>query len=281
MNAAGRGADRVARRAAAPSARRSRPRHTASAPTAPPVKRGMPSRRLDAAARHEGAKGGERIRRRRPSGSAARGRSDPRSRAVPGSGPGRRGPRAAAAARCRGTSSARAARRPRPIRGGTPASSRRRAGGTPRSGVSRSAGRVARRSSVSALPASRFAWVRLSGSVSGHVRRLRWSMNQNDLSSPGTKGRAFRGATLIRRCRTFVTDGWSPDRRSALPAIAGALRRSLLGSRVAAVAVRSGGSRVHSPPLPSRLPPAAGSLCRHSTGTRPVHSPYSRCRPGV
>ena len=33
------------------------------------------------------------------------------------------------------------------------------------------------------------------------------SENQNDLIVSGTKGRAFRGATLIRRCRTFVTDG--------------------------------------------------------------------------
>ena len=54
---------------------------------------------------------------------------------------------------------------------------------------------------------------------------------------PGTKGRAFRGATLIRRCRTCVTGGrGSPcvrfadgPWRSALPCIAGALRRSLLG----------------------------------------------------
>src|SRR5687768_15004586 len=32
---------------------------------------------------------------------------------------------------------------------------------------------------------------------------------KNDLRLPGTKGRAFRGATLIRRCRTLVTDGSS------------------------------------------------------------------------
>ena len=57
--------------------------------------------------------------------------------------------------------------------------------------------------------------------------------------------------------------------RSALPCIAGALRRSLLGI----TPVRSGGSRVHSPPPSPRFPPATGSLCRRSTGTRPVHSP--------
>ncbi len=38
-------------------------------------------------------------------------------------------------------------------------------------------------------------------------------------------------------------------------------------------AVRSGGSRVHSPPSSPRFPPTTGSLCRRSTGTRPVHSP--------
>ena len=66
-----------------------------------------------------------------------------------------------------------------------------------------------------------------------HVRRLRCCsvdvvLRIETTSRPGTKGRAFRGATLIRRCRTFLTDGWSVDRRSALPANAGALRRSLL-----------------------------------------------------
>jgi len=71
-------------------------------------------------------------------------------------------------------------------------------------------------------------------------------------------------------CVRFADDPW----RSALPCIAGALRRSLL-SEVAAIAddlaVRSGGSRVHSPPSSPRFPPATGSLCRRSTGTRPVH----------
>src|SRR6185436_16076329 len=48
---------------------------------------------------------------------------------------------------------------------------------------------------------------------------------------PGTKGRAFRGATLIRRCRTLRdrrVERCRHRRRSALPGIAGALRRSLL-----------------------------------------------------
>ncbi|MES2210904.1 MAG: MarR family transcriptional regulator [Chloroflexota bacterium] len=43
----------------------------------------------------------------------------------------------------------------------------------------------------------------------------------------------------------------------------------------APLAVRSGGSRVHFLPPSLRFPPATGSLCRRSTGTRPVHCPYS------
>ncbi len=50
----------------------------------------------------------------------------------------------------------------------------------------------------------------------------------------------------------------------------------LVGGLVARIPrVRSGGSRVHSPPPSPRFPPTTGSLCRRSTGTRPVHSPYS------
>jgi hypothetical protein len=73
---------------------------------------------------------------------------------------------------------------------------------------------------------------------------------------------------------------WNHRRRSALPCIAGALRRSLLVSGIA-LDVRSGGSRVHSPSSSSRLAPAAGSLDRRATGTRPVHSPFFVMWPGV
>ncbi len=45
--------------------------------------------------------------------------------------------------------------------------------------------------------------------------------------------------------------------------------------------VRSGGSRVHFPSSSSRLAPAAGSLDRRATGTRPVHSPFFVMWPGV
>ena len=84
-----------------------------------------------------------------------------------------------------------------------PSSSRRKAP----IGVSRSALRVARSRIVSAVPARRLASVRLSGSVIGSV--LRWLVrsgaggareSRNDLRLLGTKGRAFRGATLVRRC---------------------------------------------------------------------------------
>ena len=50
---------------------------------------------------------------------------------------------------------------------------------------------------------------------------------------------------------------------------------------VAPPRVRSGGSRVHSPSSPSRLAPAAGSLDRRATGTRPVHRPLFVMWPGV
>ena len=66
-------------------------------------------------------------------------------------------------------------------------------------GVSRSAGRVARSRIVSALAARRLACARLSGSAVLIAVGLE---NQETTFRPGTKGRAFRGATLIRRCRT-------------------------------------------------------------------------------
>ena len=79
---------------------------------------------------------------------------------------------------------------------------------------------------------------------------------------------SFGDAALRDRRPGYPVVGRVPW-RSALPCIAGALRRSLLGI----TPVRSGGSRVHSPPPSPRFPPATGSLCRRSTGTRPVHSP--------
>ena len=79
---------------------------------------------------------------------------------------------------------------------------------------------------------------------------------------------SFGDAALRDRRPGYPVVGRVPW-RSALPCIAGALRRSLLGI----APVRSGGSRVHSPPPSPRFPPATGSLCRRSTGTRPVHSP--------
>jgi hypothetical protein len=71
----------------------------------------------------------------------------------------------------------------------------------------------------------------------GGLHAARPRRESNTTSRPGTKGRAFRGATLIRRCRTRdrrAFDGISVADRSALPCIAGALRRSLLVAAVAA-----------------------------------------------
>ena len=67
-------------------------------------------------------------------------------------------------------------------------------------GVSRSAERVARRRIVSALAARRFACARLIGSPV--VIAVGLGESRTTFVS-GTKGRAFRGATLIRRCRTL------------------------------------------------------------------------------
>jgi hypothetical protein len=68
------------------------------------------------------------------------------------------------------------------------------------------------------------------------------------------------------------------DRRAEVPPIGAALYRWRSAPEPTArrrpAEVRSGGSRVHSPPSPLRFPPATGSLGRRTTGTRPVHSPF-------
>ena len=90
---------------------------------------------------------------------------------------------------------------------------------------------------------------------------------KTDLRPLGTNGRSDHP-----RCHPTSALPRSRDRRdggsvrSALPAIAGALRRSLLARTLPRV--RSGGSRVHSPPPPPRS----------STGRRvsvPAHDGYS------
>ena len=141
-------------------------------------------------------------------------------------------------------------------------------------GVSRSAGRVARSRIVSALAARRLVCARLIGSLVVIAVGL-W--NQERPFVPGTKGRAFRGATLIRRV---------PHSRDRRPGVSPGDRRCPVSLALCAGAywvrpargrarVRSGGSRVHSLPPSLRFAPATGSLCRRATGTRPVHSPYS------
>src|SRR5262245_36773647 len=120
-------------------------------------------------------------------------------------------------------------------------------------GVSRSAARVARNSSVSAFEASRLAWVRLSGSLLVTMLRLRLcSENRNDL--PSRDERSSLPRSHPHSAMPHLPDRQMGAHRSALPCIAGALRRSLLRLRLAP-AFRSGGSRVHSPPPPPRFPP--------------------------
>ena len=98
---------------------------------------------------------------------------------------------------------------------------------------------------------------------------------RNGRSSQGRKAVPSAVPPSFGVCRTHLTDGSAdgsvdPGRRSALPCIAGALRRSLLGI----APVRSGGSRVHSPASPSRFPPTTGSLDRRALATRPAHRPF-------
>ena len=251
-----------------------------SAPTAPPVNRGMPStgatrrRGMKARSAASGSGASEVVTGR--SGRVVRHADGPSGRAWRSS----RSPRAAGAARCPGSCTGRGARRPRPTRAGTRASRRRRGAGRRRSASRgpRSAWRAAARCR---------RWRRGAWSRSGSAGRS-WVGApgiENDLDRPGTKGRcSFRGATHVRRCAALLTDGpvGSPHGRSALPCNAGALRRSLLVVRDVSVAPRSvRDSRVHSPSPPSRLAPPAGSLDRRLTGTRPDHGLVFSCGAGV
>ena len=113
-----------------------------------------------------------------------------------------------------------------------------------------------------------------------HVRGLRAAPapgNQNDLSSPGRKVEPSAvppsfGDAALRDRRAALR------RRSALPCIAGALRRSLLATGRSR-RVRSGGSRVHSSSPSPRFPPATGSLCRRLDGYSSRSQPAIRLEP--
>ena len=115
----------------------------------------------------------------------------------------------------------------------------------------------------------------------GQAERVRAAVHRRhspSVAAPGTSppGNQERPSSsrdersCLPRCHphsaiaALVTDGpLVVSCRSALPSIAGALRRSLLcvpDGHPPAFAVRSGGSRVHSPPPSSRFPPATGSL---------------------
>ena len=87
------------------------------------------------------------------------------------------------------------------------------------------------------------------------------------------------GVCRTRRDRRAGGVSTAADRRCpiSLALCAGAYWRP----RLAPPRVRSGGSRVHSLSSSSRLAPAAGSLGRRATGTRPVHSPFFVMWPGV
>ena len=88
-------------------------------------------------------------------------------------------------------------------------------------GVSRSAERVARRSSVSALPTSRFAWVRLSGSVVV-IRRLRAARPRRESKRPSSPGRKVEPSAVP----PSFGDAALRDRRAVIdPPIGAALYR--------------------------------------------------------
>ena len=247
-----------------------RHRVVASAPTAPPVNRGMPSA---GRTRRRGTKSGSRRAGPRPAASRPADRRIGRDRDRPRLDPGQPVAHVEQAPRpTPGTSSVPVVRRPRPTRAGRPAR-RRRDGGRLRSA---SRGRLGAWRAAGSCRRSR------PGASSGQAQRIGGVMRpaSENAERPfvsGTNSRAFRGATLIRRCRTLA------DRRvrvsprfvrSALPVSLALCAGAYWRLRLAPPRVRSGGSRVHSPSSSSRLTPAAGSLGRRATGTRPDHSPF-------
>ena len=140
-------------------------------------------------------------------------------------------------------------------------------------GVSRSAGRVARSRIVSALAARRWACARLIGSAV--VIAVGLGESRTTFVS-GTKGRAFRGATLIRRCRTLVTDGRSASPRSPIGAALYRWRSApeptgVRGSRRLAFGPEAPGSIPRRRRSGSHQPPDL--WVDVATSTRPVHSP--------
>ena len=171
----------------------------------------------------------------------------------------------------------------------TPSSSRRKAP----IGVSRSAVRVARRRIVSAVPARRLLSPRLSGSVMRRSFGVDGSVGTRKSENDQFVRRDERSLLLPRChprsavCRT-LTDGPLvgplPGCRSigaalyrwrSAPEPTGRPRRPRASASWPPPRVRSGGSRVHSPPPPPRLAPTAGSLEWRSTGTRPDRCPCS------
>ena len=126
---------------------------------------------------------------------------------------------------------------------------------------------------MSALAARRWACARLIGSAV--VIAVGLGESRTTFVS-GTKGRAFRGATLIRRCRTLVTDGRSASPRSPIGAALYRWRSApeptgVRGSRRLAFGPEAPGSIPRRRRSGSHQPPDL--WVDVATGTRPVHSP--------
>ena len=170
---------------------------------------------------------------------------------------GRRGPRAGGADRRRGTSSARGARRPRRTRGGR------------RAAVVEPEERADRRLEVGRARGAQEDRVGVGGEalrlrqadrIGGVCHRSGAARESKTTFVSGTKGRAFRGATLIRRCRTLVTDGTgsaAADRRCPLSLAlcagaywrrSGVRRRSPFGPEAPGSIPRRRRSGSHQPP---------------------------------
>ena len=126
---------------------------------------------------------------------------------------------------------------------------------------------------MSALAARRWACARLIGSAV--VIAVGLGESRTTFVS-GTKGRAFRGATLIRRCRTLVTDGrstspWSPIGAALYRWRSAPEPTGVRGSRRLAFGPEAPGSIPRRRRSGSHQPPDL--WVDVATGTRPVHSP--------
>ena len=169
--------------------------------------------------------------------------------------------------------SARGARRPRPTRAGRP-DRRRRAAGRPRSAsrdrrhASRAAGWCRRcRRGASPRQAERVrgghGWSPPRRCGGRRAPRIRTAVR------PGTKGRAFRGATLIRRMPH------SPDRRVGRGSVTVADRRCPVSLALCAGAYWGGGARRSVRRLPGPFPFVAAPVSTNHRVSGPTCDGYS------